>query len=314
MKHRLQSYILLSIAAALVTLVLKLAAYLLTNSVGLVSEAVESVINLVAALTAFFTLRWAAVPADREHTYGHEKIEFFSSGIEGLLIAAAGLGIIGYAVYRLVTPTMPETLGLGMVITLIAAVVNGGVGVLLVRAGRRHESIVLEADGKHLLTDVLTTAGVLMGLVLVWLTQSPVLDALTAIVVALTILWTAFDLVRRSFDGLMDHALPVEEQQQVRAAIEAHLGPRMAYHALRTRRAGARRFVDFHLLVPGSYRVDQAHRLGDEIEHSLRALLPEMEVTVHIEPIEEPGSWQDSTLVPLEQADQQKAAREKPQD
>jgi cation diffusion facilitator family transporter len=312
MKHRLQSYILLSLAAALVTLVLKLAAYLLTNSVGLVSEAIESVINLVAAVTAFFTLRWAAMPADREHTYGHEKIEFFSSGIEGLLIAAAGLGIIGYAVHRLLDPEMPTTLGPGMAITLAAAVVNGGVGFLLLRAGRRHESIVLEADGKHLLTDVLTTAGVLIGLGLVWLTQWPALDALIAIVVALNILWTAFDLLRRSFNGLMDHALPVEEQQQVRAAIEAHLGPRMAYHALRTRRAGARRFVDFHLLVPGSYRVDQAHRLGDEIEHSLKALLPGMEVTVHIEPIEEPASWQDSALVPLEQADQQKTNGEKP--
>jgi cation diffusion facilitator family transporter len=312
MKHRLQSYIVLSIAAAVITLVLKLTAYLLTNSVGLVSEAVESVVNLVAAVTAFFTLRWAAVPADRDHTYGHEKIEFFSSGIEGLLIAAAGLGIIGYAAYRLLTPAMPETLGLGMVITSVAAAVNGGVGFVLVRAGRRNESIVLEADGKHLLTDVLTTAGVLIGLGLAWWTNQPALDAVTAIVVALSILWTAFDLLRRSFDGLMDHALPVEEQQQVRAAIEAHLGQRMAYHALRTRRAGARRFVDFHLLVPGSYRVDQAHRLGDEIEVALRALLPELEATVHIEPIEEPGSWQDSALVPLEQADQQKTAGEKP--
>src|SRR5258707_8835694 len=232
MKHRLQSYIVLSIAAAVITLVLKLTAYLLTNSVGLVSEAVESVVNLVAAVTAFFTLRWAAVPADRDHTYGHEKIEFFSSGIEGLLIGAAGLGIIGYAAYRLLTPAMPETLGLGMVITLVAAAVNGGVGFVLVRAGRRNESIVLEADGKHLLTDVLTTAGVLIGLGLAWWTNQPALDAVTAIVVALSILWTAFDLLRRSFDGLMDHALPAEEQQQVRAAIQAHLGQRMAYTAL----------------------------------------------------------------------------------
>jgi cation diffusion facilitator family transporter len=312
MKHRLQSYILLSIAAAVVTLLLKLTAYLLTNSVGLVSEAVESLVNLVAAVAAFFTLRLAAAPADRNHTYGHEKIEFFSSGIEGVLIAAAGVGIIGYAVHRLLDPEMPTTLGLGMALTAIAAGINGIVGFVLLRAGRKHESIVLEADGKHLLTDVFTTAGVVFGLCLVWLTEKRELDALAAIAVAFNILWTAFGLLRRSFNGLMDHALPVEEQKLVRAAIAAHLGPRMAYHALRTRQAGARRFVDFHLLVPGSYRVDQAHRLGDEIEVALRALLPQLEVTVHIEPIEEAASWEDSALVPLEQADQQRTASEKP--
>jgi cation diffusion facilitator family transporter len=312
MKHRLQSYILLSIAAGVVTLLLKLGAYLLTNSVGLVSEAVESVANLVAAVTAFFTLRLAALPADRNHTYGHEKIEFFSSGVEGLLIAAAGLGIIGYSVHRLFDPAMPEALGPGMAMTFAAAAINGGVGLLLLRAGRRHESIVLEADGKHLLTDLFTSVGVLVGLTLVWVTQRPELDALTAVVVAFNILWTAFDLLRRSFNGLMDHALPVPEQRQVRATIEAHLGPLMAYHALRTRQAGARRFVDFHLLVPGGYTVDHAHHLGDKIEDALRATLPGLEVTVHIEPIEDPGAWRDSALVPLEQADKLKTAGEEP--
>ncbi len=312
MKHRLQSYILLSIAAAVVTLLLKLGAYLLTNSVGLVSEAVESVANLVAAVTAFFTLRLAALPADRNHTYGHEKIEFFSSGVEGLLIAAAGLGIIGYSVYRLFTPTMPDTLGVGMTLTFAAAAINGGVGFLLLRAGRRHGSIVLEADGKHLLTDLITSVGVLVGLSLVWLTQLPALDALTAIVVAVYILGAAFDLLRRSFDGLMDHALPVSEQRQVRATIEAHLGPQMTYHALRTRQAGSRRFADFHLLVPGSFTVDHAHHLGNQIEDALRATLPGLEVTVHLEPIEDPGAWQDSALVPLEQADRLKTAIEEP--
>jgi cation diffusion facilitator family transporter len=303
MRHRLQSYILLSIAAAVVTLLLKLVAFLLTNSVGLVSEAVESVVNLVAATTALLSLRLAARPADRDHTYGHEKIEFFSSGVEGLLIAGAGAGIIAYSVHRLLNPVLPDTLGPGMAITFAAAAVNGVVGYVLLRAGRRHESIVLEADGKHLLTDLFTSLGVLVGLTLVWLTQWPALDALTAIVVALNILWTAYGLLRRSFDGLMDHALPVPEQARVRATIQAHLGPRMAYHALRTRQAGSRRFVDFHLLVPGNYTVDHAHQLGDQIEDALRATLPGLEVTVHIEPIENPGSWHDSELVPLEQAD-----------
>src|SRR5260370_5286973 len=190
MKHPLQSFVLLSIAAAVVTLLLKLVALLLTNSVGIVSEAVESVVNLVAATTALLSLRFAARPADRDHTYGHEKIEFFSSGIEGLLIAAAGAGIIAYAVHRLLDPQMPETLGVGMAITLAAAAVNGVVGLVLLRAGRRHESIVLEADGKHLLTDVFTTAGVLAGVGLVWVTHWPALDALAAIVVALNIFLT----------------------------------------------------------------------------------------------------------------------------
>jgi cation diffusion facilitator family transporter len=305
MKQRLQSYILLSIAAAVVTLSMKFAAYLLTNSVGLVSEAVESVVNLIAAITAYFTLRLAALPADRNHTYGHEKIEFFSSGVEGLLIAAAGAGIIGYSVHRLFDAEMPDTIGVGMAIAFVAAAINGVVGYVLQREGKRSESIVLEADGKHLLTDLFTSVGVLVGLTLVWFTKWPALDALAAIMVALNILYTAFGLLKRSFNGLMDHALPVKEQQQVRATIEAHLGPQMAYHALRTRQAGSRRFVDFHLLVPGSYTVDHAHRLGNCIEDALRATLPELEVTVHVEPIEDPGAWQDSALVPLEQADRE---------
>jgi len=303
MKHRLQSYILLSIAAAIATLALKLVAYLVTNSVGLVSESVESIVNLVAAVTAFFTLRLAALPADRNHTYGHEKIEFFSSGVEGFLIAVAGFGIMALAIHRLYDPEMPAGIGLGLLIVLPAAAINGVVGLILVRAGKRHSSIVLEADGKHLLTDLLTSVGVVIGLCLVWLTQWPALDAFTAILVALNILWTAYDLLKRSFDGLMDHALPLPEQKRVRAAIEAHLGPDMTYHALRTRQAGSRRFVDFHLLVPGGYTVDHAHKAGDRIEDALRAQLPGLEVTVHIEPIENPGSWHDSALVPLEQAD-----------
>ncbi len=303
MKHRLQSYILLSIADAIVTLALKLIAALITNSVGLVSDAVESIANLAAAVTAFFTLRLAALPADRNHTYGHEKIEFFSSGIEGLLIAVAGLGILAVAAHRLYDQEMPAGIGMGLLIAVPAAAINGAVGLILVRAGKRHSSIVLEADGKHLLTDLITSIGVLVGLSLVWLTHWPALDALAAILVALSILWTAYDLLKRSFDGLMDHALPVPEQKRVRAAIEAHLGPDMTYHALRTRQAGSRRFVDFHLLVPGGYTVDQAHKAGDCIEDALRAQMPGLEVTVHIEPIENPGSWHDSALVPLEQAD-----------
>ncbi len=305
---RLKYPILLSVAAAVVTIGLKSAAYLLTDSVGLLSEAIESVVNLLAAVTAFFSLLYAAKPVDREHTYGHEKIEFFSSGLEGVFIILAALGIAFYAARRLFLPEPLQPLGLGLAIALAAALVNAAVGLHLVRTGRRHRSIVLEADGRHLLTDVWTSAGVIAGLGVVWLTGRPFLDPLLALAVSANILWTGFDLVRRSFNGLMDHALPPEEQARVRAAIETHLGPDMAFHALRTRQAGARRFVDFHLLVPGRCTVQQAHALTGEIEKAIAAALEGVEVTVHVEPIEERAAWEDSALVPLEEAERREEA------
>lgn len=294
--------ILLSIGAAVFTLALKSAAYVLTNSVGLLSDAVESLVNVVAAVTAYLSLHYAARPVDESHTYGHEKIEFFSSGLEGVLIVVAAGAIAWYAVQRLIAPELLQPLGLGLAISLIASLLNGITAAILLRAGRKHGSIVLEADGRHLLTDVWTSAAVLLGLSLVWLTGIPMLDPLIALVVAANILWTGFDLIRRSFDGLMDRALPVLEQAAVRSAIERHLGPNMDYHALRTRRAGRRRFVDFHLLVPGRLTVQEAHTLTGWIEESVRSALPELEVTVHIEPIEDRSSWRDSALLPLEEA------------
>jgi cation diffusion facilitator family transporter len=299
---RLKYPILLSIAAALLTLALKSAAYFLTGSVGLFSDAVESVVNVAAAVTAYLSLHYAARPVDESHTYGHEKIEFFSSGLEGVLILIAAAGIAWYAVQRLIAPQPLQPLGLGLAISLLASILNGATAVILLRAGRRHGSIVLEADGRHLLTDVLTSAAVLLGLSLVWLTGIQMLDPLIALAVAANILWTGFDLIRRSFDGLMDHALPPQEQAAVRSAIERHLEPNMDYHALRTRRAGRRRFVDFHLLVPGRLTVQEAHTLTGRIEESVRGVLPDLEVSVHIEPIEDRSSWRDSALVPLEEA------------
>jgi cation diffusion facilitator family transporter len=301
---RLKYPILLSVLAALLTIGLKTVAYLLTHSVGLLSDAVESGVNLVAALTAYLSLHYAAKPVDASHTYGHEKIEFFSSGLEGVLILVAALSIAWYAVRRLIWPEPLEPLGLGLAISLLASLINGGVAWVLLRAGRRYDSIVLEADGRHLLTDVWTSAGVLAGLGLVWVTKREWLDPVIALVVAANILWTAGDLLRRSFNGLMDHALPDAEQARVRAAVEAHLGPHMAYHALRTRQAGSRRFVDFHLLVPGQSTVAEAHALTGRIEAAVREALPGLEVTVHIEPIEERAAWEDSALLPLEQAAQ----------
>jgi cation diffusion facilitator family transporter len=308
---RLKYPVLLSILAAVLTFLLKGAAYLLTGSVGLLSESAESLINLAAAVVALLSLWYAARPVDPSHTYGHEKIEFFSSGLEGTLIIAAAAAIAWYAVSRLLAPQPLESLGLGTVVSLAAALINFGVGQVLLRVGRATGSIVLEADGRHLMTDVWTSVAVVIGLVLVWLTGINEIDPLAALLVAGNIAWTGLGLVWRSFNGLMDHALPEEEQAAVRAAIAAHLGPAMDFHALRTRRAGSRRFADFHLLVPGHLTVKQAHEVTNRIEEAVRAALPEMEVTVHIEPIEEPEAWEDSALVPLEQAARRAQQEEK---
>ena len=302
MESHLRYPILLSIAAALLTISLKTTAYLLTGSVGLLSDAAESLVNLAAAVAAYVSLRIAARPVDQSHTYGHEKIEFFSSGLEGGLILVAAVAIGWCAVERLLHPQPLEPLGPGLAVSLVATLINGIVAVTLLRVGRKEGSIVLEADGQHLMTDVWTSAGVLAGLGLVWLTGWQPLDSLVALAVAVSLLWTASGLVRRSFHGLMDRALPEEELAKVRAAIEGSLGPDAAYHALRTRQAGARRFIDFHLLAPGATPVREAHALADRIEASIRAALSDVEVTVHIEPIEERASWQDSALVPIEQA------------
>jgi cation diffusion facilitator family transporter len=295
--------IVLSILAALATLALKWLAYYLTGSVGLLSEAAESGVNLLAALTALASLWYAAQPVDTSHTYGHEKIEYFSSGLEGMLILVAAAGIGWFAISCLVTPKPLVPLNVGTVLALVAAGVNLAVGQLLLRVGRAHSSIVLEAGGRHLLTDVWTTVAVVVGLGLVWLTDMVWLDPLLGLVVAANIVWTGFDLLRRSFNGLMDHALPPEEQAAVRAAIETLIGPGMDYHALRTRQAGSRRFADFHLLVPGAFSVRRAHELTAQIEEAIRNALPGIEVTVHVEPIEDRAAWEDSELVPLEQAE-----------
>ncbi len=295
--------VILSILAAVVTLALKWLAYYLTGSVGLLSEAAESGVNLLAAVTALASLWYSAQPVDTSHTYGHEKIEYFSSGLEGVLILVAAGAIAWFAVNRLIHPEPLEPLNVGMLLAIVSAGINLAVARLLLRVGRAHSSIVLEADGRHLMTDVWTTAAVVGGLALVWLTEKYWLDPLLGLGVAVNILWTGFELLRRSFHGLMDHALPEEEQAAVRAAIETQIGPGMDYHALRTRQAGSRRFADFHLLVPGSFSVRRAHELTSQIEQAIGNALPNMEVTVHIEPIEDRAAWEDSELVPLERAE-----------
>jgi cation diffusion facilitator family transporter len=299
--------VLLSISAAVVTIGLKTVAFYLTGSVGLLSEAAESGINLLTAVTAYFSLWYAALPADRTHTYGHAKIEYFSSGLEGFLILAAAAGIAAYAIHRLIVPEHLQSLDIGVAIAAVSAVINLVVARILLRAGRKYQSIVLEADGRHLMTDVWTTAGVLLGLALVWLSgkvwgnQLLWIDPVIALVMAANITWTGISLLWISFKGLMDHALPAAEQTAMRQAIEAQLGPNMTYHALRTRLAGSLRFADCHLLVPGSLTVSEAHDVANRIEDAVRRAVPGLEVTVHIEPIEEESAYRDSAMLRVEE-------------
>jgi cation diffusion facilitator family transporter len=304
-ERRLQRLIVLSIVAAVLNIGLKTAAYVVTGSMGLLADAGESGVNLLAAMVAFIALWYAARPADQEHTYGHSKIEYFSSGLEGMLILIAALAIAAYAVRRLFVPEELESLHIGSAFTIVATLINLLVGLRLLRAGREEGSIVLEADGRHLISDVSTSVGVLVGLGLVWLTNLTWIDPVVALLVAGHIGWSALELLHKSYDGLMDRALPEAEQARVRAAIEGLLAPGMAFHALRTRRAGSRRFADFHLLVPGVFTVRRAHELTERIEQAIRAVLPDMEVTVHVEPIEERAAWEDSALLPLEEAARQ---------
>lgn len=300
MEPHLRRPILLSLAAAVITLALKTTAYWITGSAGLFSEAAESVINLIAAGVAYLSLVYAAWPVDESHAYGHEKIEYFSSGLEAVLIGVASVAIAVVAARRFFVPEPLESLGPGLAIAVAAAAINGGAAAVLLRAGRKHGSIVLEADGQHLMTDVCTSAAVVVGLGLVWLTGKEVLDPIVALLMAANILRTAANLLMRSFNGLMDHALPEAEQEAVRAAIASRLAPGMDFHALRTRQAGTRRFADFHLLVPGSMTVRDAHERTGLVEDAVRAALPGLEVTVHVEPIEEPRAHADSEMIAVE--------------
>lgn len=296
----LRALVLLSVLAAVVTIGLKALAYSLTKSVGLLSDALESGINLFAALTAYLSLHYSQRPADATHTYGHEKIEFFSAGLEGVLILVAGVGIGWVAVHHLINPHPITDLGIGIALALVASVVNFAVGIVLVRVGRREQSIVLEADGHHLLVDVWTSVGVAAGLVAVWLSGVYILDPVIALLVGVNILFTGLRLIRRSFNGLMDHALEPGELESLRAAIRQSLPPGTDFHALRTRQAGASRFADFHLLVPGTMSVRDAHDLAERVESALRTAVPRVEVTIHIEPIEEKASWEDHALRGIE--------------
>lgn len=287
----------LSIAAAVVTIGLKAGAYYITGSVGLLSDALESVVNLAAAILALIALTVAARPPDERHHYGHAKAEYFSAGAEGGMILLAAVLIIVSAVDRLFNPQPLESLGLGLFITLIATAVNGLVGFAILQAGRRHRSITLVADGKHLLTDVWTSAGVLVGVGLVAVTSWQPLDSIVAIAVAVNILWTGFTLIRQSGRGLMDHALPADSEAAVRAAIERFTTSDLPIeiHEVRMREAGRDRFVQMHVLVPGDWTVSRGHDVVEEIEAAVREALVGAHVDTHLEPLEDPRAY-ESTL------------------
>ena len=289
----------LAMLAAVATIALKAGASALTGSVGLFSEALESVVNLVTALIAYASLRYAARPADRDHAYGHAKIEFFSSGLEGVLVGLAGVGTVAYSVRQFFAPAELTRLDLGVPLALLAAAINAAVAWLQLRVGKRLDSPLLIAAGRHLWTDVLTSGAVVGGLVLVALTGETRLDALLAFGVGLHIVRTGVGLVRVSFDGLMDHALPAAEQEALRAELRAALPENTDFHLLRTRRAGRRRFADFHLLVAGSTTVRDAHKLAHAVEERLGHAVKNLEVTIHVEPIDEAASWEAQSLSEL---------------
>jgi len=295
-RRGLLRYAALSVGAALATIGLKATAYFLTGSVGLLSDALESFVNLLAALVALLALSVALRPADDEHAYGHTKAEYFSSGFEGALIVVAAASIVIAAVQRLIEPRPIDAPGLGLAITAVASAINLAVAKVLHRAGKRYESITLEADAQHLMTDVWTSVGVIVGVGAAAVTGWLRLDGIVAIAVAANVMVSGVRMLRRSMLGLLDTSLPEETLDQIKAILDAHGKSGVGYHALRTRQAGARRFISFHILVPGDWTVQRGHDLLEEIEERIRQAVPRSVVDTHLEPIEDPVSWEDTRL------------------
>lgn len=289
-------YAWLSIGTAVFVIVLKVVAYLLTDSIGFLSDALESGANLVTAVIALIALIIAAKPPDDEHPFGHTKAEYLSAGAEGTLILVAAVIIIVQAAMRLVNPEPLNQVPLGLLVSAVAAGANFLVARVLLNAGRIHRSDSLTANAQHLLTDVWTSAGVIIAVALVGLTGWLWLDPLIAIVVAVQIVFTGVRLVRSAVNGLMDAALPDDEVATVRAILDEHSPDGVTYHALRTRRAGAQRFVSVHIQVPGRWSVKRGHELLEDIERDVRDALTPVNVITHLEPVEDPVSWDDAPL------------------
>lgn len=292
----LTRYAWLSIAVALATIVLKGLAWRMTGSVGLLSDAIESFVNLAGALMALWMLTLAARPADIDHAHGHGKAEYFSSAFEGFLIFLAAVSIGYAAIGRLLDPQPLETVWIGLGVSVIASVINLLAARTLMKAGREHNSITLEADARHLLTDVWTSVGVIAGVALVSFTGWLWLDPAIALLVAANIVWTGYQLMSRSAAGLMDISLPPEKLAQIEALLETYRAQGLSFHALRTRQAGGRAFVTLHVLVPGQWTVQQGHDWAERIEAEIAEALPHTHVTTHLEPMEDPLSMDDQEL------------------
>lgn len=295
-RSKLTRFAWLSIAAAILTIGIKTAAYLVSNSVGLLSDAMESGVNLMAAVMALAMLTIAARPPDEEHAFGHSKAEYFASGVEGALILLAAASITWTAIERLLSPQPLQELGLGLGLATLASLINFGVSRVLLQAGKQYRSITLEADARHLLTDVWTTAGVLLALGAVTLTGWQILDPIIAVGVALNIVWSGTTLIRRSIGGLMDTSIPASDQIKVTEILDGQSKRGVRYHDLRTRQSGARQFVSFHVLVPGNWTVQHGHDLLEGLETEIRSILPMAVVNTHLEPLEDPVAWEGTKM------------------
>ena len=292
----LKRYAWLSILTAVATILLKAVAWQLTDSVGLLSDALESVVNLAGAMMALAMISLAALPPDEDHAYGHGKAEYFSAGFEGLLILVAAMAIGATAVMRLFDPRPLEQVGIGLAVSLAASLLNLVTALILRSAGRRYRSLTLEADAHHLLTDVWTSAGVIVGLAAVSLTGWLWLDPVIALLVAGNILRIAWKLLYSSAQGLMDRALPDADTVLLQGVFDQYRAQGIEFHALRTRESGARRFIDVHVLVPGHWSVQHAHEVVEKIEADIRHALPQSTILTHLEPLEDPLSLADIAL------------------
>jgi len=290
------TYALLSVATAVATIALKLCAWKVTGSVGLLSDAMESFVNLLAALVAFWALTVAQKPADPEHAFGHTKAEYLASGFEGMAILAAAAAIAAAAVDRLFHLQPLEKIGLGLTFSVAASALNAVMAFFLLRASKRLHSITLRADAWHLLTDVWTSAGVLAAIGLVWATGWNVLDPVVALLVAVNIVWTGLRLLHETGHGLLDRALNEEDQKKIESVLDGFRARGAVFHEVRTRAAGPRQFVQMHVLVPGGWTVQQGHDLLEEVEAAVVAVLPNGSVITHLEPLEDPASWDDAGL------------------
>ena len=292
----LKRYAWLSILTAVATILLKAVAWQLTGSVGLLSDALESVVNLAGAMMALAMISLAALPPDEDHAYGHGKAEYFSAGFEGLLILIAAMAIGATAIMRLFDPRPLEQVGIGLAVSLAASLLNLVTALILRAAGRRYRSLTLEADAHHLLTDVWTSAGVIVGLAAVSLTGWLWLDPVIALLVAGNILRIAWKLLYSSAQGLMDRALPDADTLLLQGVFDQYRAQGIEFHALRTRESGARRFIDVHVLVPGHWSVQHAHEVVEKIEADIRQALPQSTILTHLEPLEDPLSLADIAL------------------